>query len=97
MLALTLFSQYWIISRMDTLRAKVSDFAAVAAERSDPHAIRHSARVVHARRRSSAGLGAGSGLSHRECFREEVSDERFSVLGSQFSVLGSQFSVLSSN
>jgi uncharacterized membrane protein len=29
MLALTLFSQYWIISRMDTLRAKVSDFAAV--------------------------------------------------------------------
>ena len=29
MLALTLFSQYWIISRMDTLRAKISDFAAV--------------------------------------------------------------------
>jgi uncharacterized membrane protein len=29
MLALTLFSQYWIISRMDTLRTKVSDFAAV--------------------------------------------------------------------
>jgi len=29
MLALTLFSQYWIISRMDTLRVKVSDFAAV--------------------------------------------------------------------
>jgi uncharacterized membrane protein len=30
MLALTLFSQYWIISRMDTLRAEVGDFAAVA-------------------------------------------------------------------
>ena len=30
MLALTLFSQYWIIPHMDTLRAKVSDFAAVA-------------------------------------------------------------------
>jgi len=30
MLALTLFSQYWIMPHMDTLRAKVSDFAAVA-------------------------------------------------------------------
>jgi uncharacterized membrane protein len=29
MLALTLFSQYWIISRMDKLRAAISDFAAV--------------------------------------------------------------------
>jgi uncharacterized membrane protein len=29
MLALTLFSQFWIIPRMDTLRAQVSDFAAV--------------------------------------------------------------------
>jgi uncharacterized membrane protein len=29
MLALTLFSQFWIIPRMDTLRASVSDFAAV--------------------------------------------------------------------
>jgi uncharacterized membrane protein len=29
MLALTLFSQYWIIPHMDTLRATVSDFAAV--------------------------------------------------------------------
>ena len=29
MLALTLFSQYWIISRMDKLRATISDFAAV--------------------------------------------------------------------
>ena len=29
MLALTLFSQYWIIPRMDTLRATVSDFATV--------------------------------------------------------------------
>ena len=27
MLALTLFSQFWIIPRMDTLRAQVSDFA----------------------------------------------------------------------
>jgi len=29
MLALTLFSQFWIIPRMDTLRASVSDFAQV--------------------------------------------------------------------
>ena len=29
MLALTLFSQFWIIPRMDTLRASVGDFAAV--------------------------------------------------------------------
>jgi len=29
MLGLTLLSQFWIIPRMDTLRAKVSDFAAV--------------------------------------------------------------------
>jgi uncharacterized membrane protein len=29
MLALTLFSQFWIIPRMDTLRASVSDFAVV--------------------------------------------------------------------
>lgn len=29
MLALTLVSQFWIIPRMDTLRAQVSDFAAV--------------------------------------------------------------------
>jgi uncharacterized membrane protein len=29
MLALTLFSQFWIIPRMDTLRASVSDFATV--------------------------------------------------------------------
>ena len=29
MLGLTLFSQFWIIPRMDTLRAQVSDFAAV--------------------------------------------------------------------
>jgi uncharacterized membrane protein len=29
MLALTLFSQYWIISRMDKLRATISDFGAV--------------------------------------------------------------------
>ena len=29
MLALTLFSQFWIIPRMDTLRAQVGDFASV--------------------------------------------------------------------
>ncbi len=29
MLALTLLSQFWIIPRMDSLRAQVSDFAAV--------------------------------------------------------------------
>lgn len=44
MLALTLFSQYWIISRMDTLRAKVSDFAAVALN--DP--IRMQFDTLHA-------------------------------------------------
>jgi hypothetical protein len=44
MLALTLFSQYWIISRMDTLRAKVSDFAAVALN--DP--IRMQFDALHA-------------------------------------------------
>jgi len=32
MLGLTLLSQFWIIPRMDTLRAKVSDFAAVAID-----------------------------------------------------------------
>jgi uncharacterized membrane protein len=30
MLALTLFSQFWIIPRMDSLRAQIGDFAAVA-------------------------------------------------------------------
>ena len=44
MLALTLFSQYWIISRMDTLRAKVSDFAEVALN--DP--IRMQFDTLHA-------------------------------------------------
>jgi uncharacterized membrane protein len=32
MLGLTLVSQFWIIPRMDTLRAQVADFAAVAAD-----------------------------------------------------------------
>jgi uncharacterized membrane protein len=32
MLALTLFSQFWIIPRMDMLRAQVGDFAAVAID-----------------------------------------------------------------
>jgi len=32
MLGLTLLSQFWIIPRMDTLRAKVSDFATVAID-----------------------------------------------------------------
>ena len=32
MLGLTLLSQFWIIPRMDTLRATVSDFAAVAID-----------------------------------------------------------------
>ena len=44
MLALTLFSQYWIISRMDMLRAKVGDFAAVALN--DP--IRMQFDTLHA-------------------------------------------------
>jgi hypothetical protein len=32
MLALTLISQFWIIPRMDSLRASLGDFAAVAAD-----------------------------------------------------------------
>jgi uncharacterized membrane protein len=32
MLGLTLLSQFWIIPRMDTLRAQVSDFAAIPAD-----------------------------------------------------------------
>lgn len=32
MLILTLFSQFWIIPRMDTLRAQVTDFSAVAID-----------------------------------------------------------------
>jgi uncharacterized membrane protein len=32
MLALTLFSQFWIIPRMDTLRAQVTDFSTVAID-----------------------------------------------------------------
>jgi uncharacterized membrane protein len=32
MLALTLLSQFWIIPRMDTLRAQVTDFTSVAAD-----------------------------------------------------------------
>jgi uncharacterized membrane protein len=32
MLALTLFSQFWIIPRMDTLRAQVADFSTVAID-----------------------------------------------------------------
>jgi hypothetical protein len=32
MLILTLFSQFWIIRRMDTLRAQVTDFSAVAVD-----------------------------------------------------------------
>jgi len=32
MLALTLFSQFWIIPRMDTLRAQVGDFATVTLD-----------------------------------------------------------------
>ncbi len=32
MLGLTLFSQFWIIPRMDTLRASVTDFASVAID-----------------------------------------------------------------
>ena len=32
MLGLTLFSQFWIIPRMDTLRAQVGDFAAVTLD-----------------------------------------------------------------
>ena len=59
MLGLTLLSQFWIIPRMDTLRASVGDFATVPARQSRPRAVRRPARVVDARGRRGAAAGIG--------------------------------------
>ena len=58
MLALTLFSQYWIISRMDKLRATISDFAAVPLN--DP--IRMQFDALHAWSTRVEGAVLVSGL-----------------------------------
>lgn len=57
MLALTLFSQYWIIPHMDTLRASVSDFAAVPLN--DPARVQFDALHVWSTRVEGAVLLLG--------------------------------------
>jgi uncharacterized membrane protein len=57
MLALTLFSQFWIIPRMDTLRASVGDFAAVPL--TDPQRIQFDALHVWSTRVEGAVLLLG--------------------------------------
>src|SRR6201997_4674296 len=57
MLALTLFSQFWIIPRMDTLRAQVGDFASVPL--SDPQRVQFDALHVWSTRVESAVLLLG--------------------------------------
>jgi len=54
MLALTLFSQFWIIPRMDTLRAQVGDFASVPL--TDPARVQFDALHVWSTRVESAVL-----------------------------------------
>ena len=57
MLAMTLFSQFWIIPRMDTLRAQVGDFAAVPL--TDPVRVQFDALHVWSTRVESAVLLLG--------------------------------------
>jgi len=57
MLALTLVSQFWIIPRMDTLRASVGDFAAVPL--TDPQRVQFDALHVWSTRVESAVLLLG--------------------------------------
>src|SRR4029077_15884573 len=57
MLALTLFSQFWIIPHMDTLRASVGDFAAVPL--TDPARIEFDALRVWSTRVEGAVLLLG--------------------------------------
>ena len=57
MLALTLLSQFWIIPRMDTLRAQVGDFAAVPL--TDPVRVQFDALHVWSTRVESAVLLLG--------------------------------------
>lgn len=54
MLALTLFSQFWIMPRMDTLRASVGDFASVPL--TDPQRVQFDALHVWSTRVESAVL-----------------------------------------
>jgi uncharacterized membrane protein len=54
MLALTLFSQFWIIPRMDTLRASVGDFATVPLN--NPERVQFDALHVWSTRVESAVL-----------------------------------------
>jgi uncharacterized membrane protein len=57
MLALTLFSQFWIIPHMDTLRASVGDFAAVPL--TDPARVQFDALHVWSTRVEGAVLLLG--------------------------------------
>ena len=57
MLALTLFSQFWIIPRMDTLRAQVGDFASVSL--TDPARVQFDALHVWSTRLEGAVLLLG--------------------------------------
>ena len=57
MLALTLFSQFWIIPRMDTLRAQVGDFATVPL--TDPQRVEFDALHVWSTRVEGAVLLLG--------------------------------------
>jgi len=57
MLVLTLFSQFWIIPRMDTLRAQVGDFASVPL--TDPARVQFDALHVWSTRVESAVLILG--------------------------------------
>src|SRR6267378_2428368 len=57
MLALTLLSQFWIIPRMDTLRAQVGDFASVTLE--DPARVQFEALHVWSTRVEGAALLLG--------------------------------------
>lgn len=57
MLALTLFSQFWIIPRMDTLRAQVGDFATVPLD--NPVRVQFDALHVWSTRVESAVLILG--------------------------------------
>jgi len=57
MLALTLFSQFWIIPRMDTLRAQVGDFSSVPID--NPARVQFDALHVWSTRVESAVLLLG--------------------------------------
>jgi uncharacterized membrane protein len=57
MLALTLFSQFWIITRMDTLRASVGDFATIPID--NPQRVQFDALHVWSTRVEGAVLLLG--------------------------------------